>query len=551
MEALKAINSKRGFDILEKIFLVSMIISFAAFFYNKSYKSLLFSSESFVHSNKIFFRSTEIFDLAIIMVMTILLFFTANTFIKSEYNKTKFEKTIESILNSCKLFIINEKLYTLFCVIYYSIIMFVAYDLIVLLSASNSMILESNSVTFDPYDNYGYTMDRLFFDKMLVLFSTIALFIFKPRKEVNKAFLLGMVLLPILLSVVPFYDYFFNQSSLNLNLNISDYITDDFKWGTIIGIIAFSLYIIIKEKMFVNIQESLYNLGSLFLGYIVNAVVIGAVLIGVINGSSLDYFKNNYNKLDINLPNGEVYTVDQTLLTNDDKVLESSEYLIEAYAGLTMHNAYLVTNKFYNSKISPERTVALISTIMLKNLEIITENKEALLNRLNSERGMDSANMVNIWIQRIIYEATGEERQIPVYQLLVDKKYQEAFDYYIEHLANSTEIIYSTYNKEKSEGAFVLNQYGIEMFAALHSEDLIEIDLSKIKSEKIRGIIEREIMPKVKTDYIINVSDKEEQELEKILEMFNIKKKERLRSFFVDYRNQINNNAKRLQCDNR
>lgn len=102
------------------------------------------------------------------------------------------------------------------------------------------------------------------------------------------------------------------------------------------------------------------------------------------------------------------------------------------------------------------------------------------------------------------------------------KKYQEAFDYYIEHLANSTEVIYSTYNKEKSEGAFVLNQYGIEMFAALHSEDLIEIDLSKIKSEKIRGIIEREIMPKVKTDYIINVSDEEEQELEKILEMFNI-----------------------------
>tara|TARA_Y100001960_G_scaffold331713_1_gene429619 strand:+ start:11073 stop:12644 length:1572 start_codon:yes stop_codon:yes gene_type:complete len=523
MEALKAINSKRGFDILEKIFLVSIITSFAIFFYNKSYKSLLFSSgTSFVHNDKIFFRSTEIFDLAIIMVMIVLLFFTANTFIKSEYNKTKFEKTIESIFNSCKLFIINEKLYTLFCVVYYSIIMFVAYDLIVLLSASNSMILESNSVTFEPYDNYGYTMDRLFFDKMLVLFSTIALFIFKPRKEVNKAFLLGMVLLPILLSVVPFYDYFFNQSSLNLNLKISDYITDDFKRGSIIGIIAFSLYILIKEKMFVNIQESLYNLGSLFLGYIVNAVVIGAVLIGVINGSSLDYFKNNYNKLDINLPNGEVYTVDQTLLTNDDKVLESSEYLIEAYAGLTMHNAYLVTNKFYNSKISTERTVALISTIMLKNLEIITENKEALLNRINSEKGMDSANMVNIWIQRIIYEATGEERQIPVYQLLVDKKYQEAFDYYIEHLANSTEIIYSTYNKEKSEGAFVLNPYGIEMFAALHSEDLIEIDLSKIKSEKIRGIIEREIMPKVKTDYIINVSDEEEQELEKILEMFNI-----------------------------
>ena len=348
MEALKAINSKRGFDILEKIFLVSIITSFAIFFYNKSYKSLLFSSgTSFVHNDKIFFRSTEIFDLAIIMVMIVLLFFTANTFIKSEYNKTKFEKTIESIFNSCKLFIINEKLYTLFCVVYYSIIMFVAYDLIVLLSASNSMILESNSVTFEPYDNYGYTMDRLFFDKMLVLFSTIALFIFKPRKEVNKAFLLGMVLLPILLSVVPFYDYFFNQSSLNLNLKISDYITDDFKRGSIIGIIAFSLYILIKEKMFVNIQESLYNLGSLFLGYIVNAVVIGAVLIGVINGSSLDYFKNNYNKLDINLPNGEVYTVDQTLLTNDDKVLESSEYLIEAYAGLTMHNAYLVTNKFY------------------------------------------------------------------------------------------------------------------------------------------------------------------------------------------------------------
>jgi len=102
MEALKAIKSKRGFDILEKIFLVSIIISFAIFFYNKSYKSLLFSSgTSFVHNDKIFFRSTEIFDLAIIMVMTVLLFFTANTFIKSEYNKTKFEKKIESIFNIC------------------------------------------------------------------------------------------------------------------------------------------------------------------------------------------------------------------------------------------------------------------------------------------------------------------------------------------------------------------------------------------------------------------------------------------------------------------
>ncbi|TOJ27174.1 hypothetical protein CGI42_28035, partial [Vibrio parahaemolyticus] len=96
------------------------------------------------------------------------------------------------------------------------------------------------------------------------------------------------------------------------------------------------------------------------------------------------YFNNNPNIMDVEVL-GQTYRINQTLLSEMDDM--DTEFLIESYAGLSMHNStdaldYLLSDKYSGNK---EQAIKLVADITLTNFRLYEGKKEKVVDTLKTK----------------------------------------------------------------------------------------------------------------------------------------------------------------------
>lgn len=415
----------------------------------------------------------------------------------SKFNNTKLEKILERFLVKIEIVKDSVWLSRILFTSFYGMFYYILTSGIILMANDVNLFQEFNLVTMETNDYYQVVSNFIVTSLSISTLMTISLLLIKPKKGISH-FLTGLIFIPLLLNGLiygiagnPFTTMFSDIN--NEMLLISSPISFVGKYGVMIFsiasalLISFVAYYAIKDKK-ILIQH--------ILGYISSIAATAITIFLVCIGKPVHYFNNNPNIMDVEVL-GQTYKINQTLLTEMDDM--DTEFLIESYAGLSMHNStdalnYLLSDKYSGNK---EQAIKLVADISLTNIRLYEEKKEKVVNILKTKE-ISAASSLNILIPFIVNEASPLHHQERTLESILKGDYQLAVDYYIEDAINRQDIeklSLKMKDKDKDNNTRI-GSFGHPMTQSLISTllhlDFAELDYNKVnpdKREKLKELL--------------------------------------------------------------
>ncbi|MCX8795810.1 hypothetical protein [Vibrio parahaemolyticus] len=480
------IDAKLAQDRLSKIFYISMAIAPIAFMYFilkelVGYQSSI-SPELKSYSGLVY-ATTPI----TLMISFSFIIMFSDKIKRSVFNNTKLERVICDFLNKIELIKSSVWIYRILLASFYGFFYYTYISSIILMANDVKLFQEFNLVTMKTNDYFQVISNYFVTCLIISTLLTISLLLIKPKKGISD-FLTGLIFIPLLLNGV-IYGIVGNPFALifkdlhNEMLFISSPVSFIGNFGLIVFYIAsallisFIVYYALKDRN---------KLMQYILGYASSIAAIAISLFLVLAGKPVHYFNNNPNIMDVEVL-GQTYRIDQTLLSEMDDM--DTEFLIESYVGLSMHNStdalgYLLSDKYIGNK---EQAIKLVADITLKNFILYEDKKEKVVESLKTKK-ISMSSSVNILIPFIINEASPLNHQKRTLESILKGDYQLAVDYYIEDAINRQDIeTYSLKMKDKDKQTRI-GSFGHPMTQNLISTllhlNFADLDYNKVNSDK-------------------------------------------------------------------
>lgn len=374
------------------------------------------------------------------------------------------------------------------------VISLLTWPLIVLntiVNMANGIRLQSgiNLIEMEKNEYFNIALSNAEVSTFFIVCITVAMIISKPKK-VNHMFIAGLLILPAISNVVfdlfslVFSDYSYLElgnvfrSQMVKSDPIMEYMT------SFLIVILFSLvvYYIYKKK-----EDIKRNLGFLFLGYFtaISTALIAASLIPSL--PSVKSFNNNVNIITVSI-HGKEYEIDQSLLSVMD---QDTEFMIEAYAGLSMHNSmsqmeYMLSSSYDGDN---EKAIKFTADVLLTNLKLYHEKSDKVVNILKNEK-LDLGDVISILIPFIIYEVSPLHHQERFLENVLKGKYQKAADALLDDALNNSNVELLPLKMTDEDNQERVGSLGhpivYAIMANLIRNELIEFDFDKIHDDEMR-----------------------------------------------------------------
>lgn len=469
----------RSVDIFKKLFLFFALIGIYLMFLNiddiSSYGADTFNFKTKNH----FF---DFIDIIFIAFGTIFIYFLYEVFLNSKYNRTKFEIFIYNLLNKIPKFEINSKIYTTVIIMLYAFTLYYILVFIRLAYISTQLIANVDYLTMEPITQSVYTETNLYLIPIVLFFSFFMLT--KPNKNVNEDIING------------FHLYLF--VSLILNGKNGDLFLKEYDSHFLFNLLSSStlaLIFVICLLYILNFQKlSLKEITKKSLYFILGYWLMSLLIIGIYKFSMIDfkkeYIDSNLNDRVLSI-NGNDYNYNTSLLLihKDQEDNPDFEYLIESYAGQSMHRTlnlfdYIFSKDFKGDK---ERSYQLFAKIYEKNSIVMKNNEEKAFKLLNN--GVSTTDYFSIVMPYIIYESSPYESTRKTMENILNKDYQAAVDNYIEYGLNNDMTVISKFTKKERENkGFVGSPVYQSLIYSLVSNGYAKFDLEKVKNDKYKEI---------------------------------------------------------------
>lgn len=482
----------RSFDLLKKIFLFCAVIGVCLMFLNID-NIVVYGADAFSFKNKNYFF--DFIDVVFFASLTICVYFLYDIILNSKYNRTKFEIFIYNILNKIPKFEVDYKIYTTAIIMLYAFILYYIFVFIKLAYFSIQLIASIDYLTMEAITPSIYTETNLYLIPIVLFFS---FFIFtKSNKNVNEDLINGFHLYLLVGLILNGKNGYLLLNEYNINFVYNILLSTSLAF---IIIICF-LYILNFRKLSLKeiSKKSLYVIS----GYLIMSLLTIFIYTFSIINLKRDFIDSNLNDRAL-LINGNNYNYNTSVLThNDNKEDPSFEYLIESYAGQSMHNTLDLFSYIFSSdyKGDKERSYQLFATIYKKNSIVMKNNEEKAFKLLNE--GVNSTDYFSIVMPYIIYEASPYESTIKTIESILNKDYQAAVDNYIEYGLNSNSVVISKFTKkERNQLGFIGSPVYQEMIYSLVKNGYANFNIEKIKNttykESWRKKLEEELYYKQK-----------------------------------------------------
>ncbi len=488
------INAKSALDRIEKIFYLLMIVAPVLgiyFTYGFLHRYIGQISEDI----NVYYSHNYSLSLILSFVSLSSLLLLAYKIKNSKFNNTKFEKILEKFL--VKIEIVKDSVWgsRILFTSFYGMFYYILTSGIILMANDVSLFQEFNLVTMETNDYYQVVSDFFVTSLSISTLITISLLLIKPKKGISH-FLTGLIFIPLLLNGVVYgiagnpFTTMFNDVN-NEMLLISSPISFVGKYGVMVFsiasalLISFIAYYAIKDK-----KTLIQNI----LGYISSIAATAITIFLVCIGKPVHYFNNNPNIMDVEVL-GQTYKINQTVLTEMDDM--DTEFLIESYAGLSMHNStdaldYLLSDKYSGNK---EQAIKLVADITLTNFSLYEDKKEKVVETLKTKK-ISLSSSVNILIPYIVNEASPLHHQERTLESILKGDYQLAVDYYIEDAINRQDIEKLSLKMKDEDSNTRIGSFGHPTTQSLISTllhlDFAELDYNKVnpdKREKLKELL--------------------------------------------------------------
>lgn len=439
---------------------------------------------------------------------------------ESKYNNTKIEESLFETLNKRPRKEMNTYLYGFILLSLPSLFFYQIIKSLFQMVLSTNLTVEYDYFTYEQLPNYGM------YDNTLSIIAIIFLFMFfvfvKPKKEINSNLIVGAYFLPVILLSLFKIGISVPEEMRELDLNITKIIgiQESLNAFLFFVCIAFTLRYTLalcleKKELKLKFKDLFFVAG----GYLFNKSLTFVFMLLVLTGSEANYLSGGINDKTVNL-NGTEYNINVSLLDHKDNKGKpfgsETEWLIESYFGLSMHNAqYAIKHLFSDDfKGDKEKSYLMFAKIYKQNSMLMAAKKDKMLNAMNT--GVNMTDAVSTMIPLIIYEASPYENMKRSIDSVIDKDYQAAVDYYIlDQLNNKTKRTSSFDGREI--GQSVGNPIYISMLSSMVQNGYATIDYSKIKNAELKERIKEEF-----TSPIFSGEDIPMEIVEKWFDMFEI-----------------------------
>ncbi|MGD1524639.1 hypothetical protein [Vibrio harveyi] len=270
------------------------------------------------------------------------------------------------------------------------ILVYSLYQALLLIAYSVSQVAELSS-SFMPLPNYLHESSSLQHFKLLTFVVISLLILTKPKDKMNPGFLIGLAVVPMVISLClpQFFNFMLSMIGSNMTElpNLSEYETLVF--GTSSGFIgifmtlALVYFLLLMPACYAYASVNKQNFSSfikwIILGYASSILATAIAASYICNSDSASYIKNNHNIETVAL-NGKTYRYDLSLVKVPENDYET-EFLIESYMGQSMHNStevfdYLTSDNYKGDK---EKAIEFLSTLHLRNYRLFKKYKENFL----------------------------------------------------------------------------------------------------------------------------------------------------------------------------
>lgn len=489
-------------ETLYPIISIVGIIGLIWSYYYLEYKMDYYAGQAFEHVN-IYNGFSGSFLLITLTAGGFLIMSFINS-IENLKNPINIIKPMQKMIKNRPKIEINEYLYATIIVSLPSLIQYVLIQAILLTSLATSLTFEYNHQTFEKLSHYGYSEN---YGIVAVILMVTTFFAFsKPKKSMNKMFLLGGLILPIVVSFLFNINLveFFIPSEM-MSTNVKSIILPSLDVANIwikylIGALLFLIFLIsvlINKQKFSRMSYISKNLRSLATGFIVNKILAVIILTAALTSQQADYFKANLNDR-TTVIEGVEYNYRLSLLTHEDSKEDyMREYLIEGYMGESMHNAsfhfsYIFSKDYKGDK---EKAFKLYSKVYLEYGRKMEKTK-GLAKKALKER-MELSEAVPILIGLIKYDYEPLYRFKGFYENTIKGDYQAAVDSYInDHLNNTTPLITEMGNTDNPKWSIGSDGFR-NLLSSMIQNGYAEVDYSKINNQKfvddLKTLFEKEI----------------------------------------------------------
>ncbi|MFS1428799.1 hypothetical protein LMH73_017055 [Vibrio splendidus] len=446
------------------------------------------------HSNSLFadsiiFSSFTLFRVALLSSIVVSSLALVSSFPQSKIlgfrNKFAF-MTLPTNAYACLLIILKLAL------------MFALYESVSLAAYTTAQIAELSS-SFTPLPNYQHERHTLNIIQITIAISLSLVVFTKPKEKVNTGYLMGLFALPVLVSLCmpEIFVQLFNMIDRDAVQipHLSEYETLIFGVKTgVLGILSIfftTWFLIVIPACYAYIS---FKAGSIkpfvlwtILGFAASILVTITSLFIICASDTSKLVLNNYNIESIEL-NGHTYHYDLSLIKHPENDYDT-EFLLESYAGISMHNSTEVFNYLVSANNTGDKELAIkfIAKIHLRNFQLFALHREAFLKA--AESSMTSADYMRGVIGLIIYENSSLEMIEPTLQAVINRQYQLAIDLYISDIANANRDTKSSYNGEPIKGGSGGTLYLQAIIRAIVQSELATLDLNEIKDERIRDFV--------------------------------------------------------------
>lgn len=512
--------TKRILDIIKKTTPL-LLFSICIYLYTitDALTSTYLSGDNY-NSFKIYSGVSPSLNVFLTMVAFYLIYLFIGFIEESKYNNTKIEKRLFEVINKRPRKEINTYFYGFILLSLPSLVFYQIIKSLFQMVLSTNLTVEYDYFTYEQLPNYGM------YDNTLSIVAIMFLFMFfvfaKPKKEINFNLIVGAYFVPVILLSLFKIGISAPEGMKEFGLNITNIIGIQEGLNTLLFFVCiaftlrYTLALCFEKK---DLKSKFKDLFFVAGGYLFNKALTFVFMLLALMGSEANYLSAGINDKTVNL-NGTEYNINVSLLTHKDNKGKpfgsETEWLIESYFGLSMHNAqyalqYLFGDDFKGDK---ERSYLMFAKIYKQNSILMEAKKDKMLNAMNT--GVNMTDAVSTMIPLIIYEASPYENMKRSIDSVIKKDYQGAVDYYISDQLNS-----KTKRKSSFDGREIGQSVGYPVYVAMLSSIVqngyAKIDYSKIENEELRERIKEEF-----TSPIFSGEDIPIEIVEKWFDMFEV-----------------------------
>ncbi|WP_415912345.1 hypothetical protein [Neptuniibacter sp. QD37_11] len=365
------------------------------------------------------------------------------------------------------------------------------------LSVGNSAQLHQhiNQVTMEANGFGSTTITTRLIQSFLLIGIMIAVLVTKPDED-GGSFLLGFFVVPIFFSVPSALKYFFTDSDtaaekleglLSIHLGLGHGL--NIMGGVLAAALVVCAIMYARASKLDMKKQSLLAVGGFTASFI--AGVVSTVAIHY--GPSMKTFTENPNVIQVDV-HGTKYTINQSLISEMDN--DKTEFLIEAYSGLSMHNATWTLEWFAQGhyEADVEKGLRFSADVLLQNLRKY-EAKSKKVDAFLTSGPLNFGSAFPFIIQWVVYQASPLDHQERALESIIAGRYQDAVDFYIEDAINRTEEESLPIQMKNREHQTRTSSHGHGVLQAiihtLTTKGYAELDYDKVNPDKREELKER------------------------------------------------------------